>query len=168
MVWTVGKVGGFFSPFPSSLLLPPRPSPSPFKLTLFFFPFSTLEQCCVARAKGVLFENQKNGQIRLQLCRSNKSFFNLAPFPTYSPVPTKHTPYTTYSPFNFLSVSILSIFPLQNHSSRIFFLDITNDAKKSLKPLGHMRPVGSVPQVKIDGPGTRKCMCNRYKIRKCY
>ena len=46
------------------------------------------------------------------------------------------------------SVSISSIFPLPNHSSRMFFRDITNDAKKSLKPLGHMRPVGSVPQVK--------------------
>ena len=49
-------------------------------------------------------------------------------------------------------VSISSIFPLPNHLSQIFFHDITNDAKKSLKPLGHMRPVGSVPQVKIDGP----------------
>ena len=53
-------------------------------------------------------------------------------------------------------VSISSIFPLLNHSTRIFYLDITNDAKKSLKPLGHMRPVGSVPQVKIDGPWNQK------------
>ena len=41
-------------------------------------------------------------------------------------------------------VSISLIFPLLNHPSRIFFLDIPNDAKKSLKPLGHMRPVGGV------------------------
>ena len=54
------------------------------------------------------------------------------------------------------SVSISSIFPLPNHPSRIFFRVIPNDAKKSLKPLGHMRPVGSVPQVKIDGPWNQK------------
>ena len=32
--------------------------------------------------------------------------------------------------FHTVTVSILSIFPLPNHSSRIFFRDITNDAKK--------------------------------------
>ena len=53
-------------------------------------------------------------------------------------------------------VSILLIFPLPNHLSQIFFRDIPNDAKKSLRPLGHMRPVGSVPQVKIDRPWNQK------------
>ena len=55
-----------------------------------------------------------------------------------------------------ISVSISSIFPLPNHSSQILFRDITNDAKKSLKPLGHMRLVGSAPQVKMDGPWNQK------------
>ena len=55
-----------------------------------------------------------------------------------------------------LGVSISLIFPLPNHPSQIFFRDIPNDAKKSLRPLGHMRPVGSVSQVKIDGPWNQK------------
>ena len=65
-----------------------------------------------------------------------------------------------------ISVSILSIFPLPNYSSGIFFRDITNDAKKSLKPLGHMRPVGSVPQVKMDGPWNQKNVCITVKNMK--
>ena len=67
-----------------------------------------------------------------------------------------------------LTVSISQIFLLPNHPSRIFFRGIPNDAKKSLRPLGHMRPVGSISQVKIDDPGTRKYTYDHYKIRKCY
>ena len=50
-------------------------------------------------------------------------------------------------------VSISSIFPLPNCPSRIFFRIIPNDAKKSLRLLG---------------PGTRKYIYDRYKVRKCY
>ena len=65
-----------------------------------------------------------------------------------------------------MNVSISSIFPLPNHSSQIFFRDITNDAKKSLKPLGHMQPVGSIPQVKMDGPWTQKNTCTTIENMK--
>ena len=70
----------------------------------------------------------------------------------------QHAGIRTRDAANTAIVSISSIFPLPNHLSRIFFHDIPNDDKKSLKPLGHMRPVGtgSVPQVKIDGPWNLK------------
>ena len=71
-----------------------------------------------------------------------------------------------YQPAYQLTVSISLIFPLLNHSSRIFFRDITNDAKKSLKPLGHMLLVGSVPQVKMDGPWNQKNVCITVKNMK--
>ena len=65
-----------------------------------------------------------------------------------------------------LVVSISSIFPLPNHSRRIFFGDITNDAKKRWNHWNICDRWDSVPQVKMDGPWNQKNVCITVKNLK--
>ena len=63
-------------------------------------------------------------------------------------------------------VSILTIFPLPKHSSRIFFRDITNDAKKRWNRWSICDRWDSVPQVRMDGPWKQWNGCITVKSRK--
>ena len=59
--------------------------------------------------------------------------------------------FTKFWLHHLFSVSISSIFPLPNHSSWIFFRDITNDAKKRWNRWNICDRWDSIPQVKMDG-----------------
>ena len=65
--------------------------------------------------------------------------------------------------WNIEDVSILSIFPLPSHSSRIFFRVITNGAQKRWTSWDICNRWDSVLQVKRDGPWNKKNVCRTVK-----